>query len=137
MSVPRSAWLVVPSSRAWRGCAVVVAAFALLMQVVLAAPVALRMSAEPGMSPFGGILCGVADAGHPGGHAPARQPMGHDHGHCLLCGSAAVPLAWFAAAPFVPPTRRVGAASASAGCGGAAQGRLFDAYSSRAPPAGA
>jgi hypothetical protein len=96
---------------------------ALLLQVWVATPLGMAMSAEPA---FAGVPCGSGE------HAPER-PAEHEHQRCVLCVAAAVPLLstpalsahfpW-GAQELPQPVQQIGLAAAS---------RLH-AYSSRAPP---
>jgi hypothetical protein len=103
------------------------AAFALLAQVMFAAPLAVRMLLQA-------PLCTSEAAPVSPDHAPSPV-VPHDHGLCLLCHGATAPLAVLAAAILLPiPLVSVWRVQL-ADRGAARSGFGFWRYWSRAPPA--
>jgi hypothetical protein len=110
-----------------------IVAFAVLVQTLRAAPVALRMEAAAALPDGAAILClahlgeGAADPAQPTPAAP------HDHGQCLFCQGGTGPL--LAAALVIlasPPGLRLDRAPAPHS--EAPRASIALAYSSRAPP---
>lgn len=109
-----------------RGLVAGLAAFALLAQVLFAAPLAVRMLAD---AP---TCAAMADPGSDQAPSPAAP---HTHALCLLCQGAAVPLALLAATGLLPLLLfRPWRAAAPRYVTHQAASR-FRRYRSRAPPA--
>jgi hypothetical protein len=120
-----------------RAAAALVAAFAILMQLMLAPPLLLRMAADAAWlaaipTSHAGVAPGpVADAGEPG--QPALPA--HDHAHCVLCQSHLVPLLAVAVALPLIVAACWRLATQAAGAAMPRGRRRFESYASRAPPA--
>jgi hypothetical protein len=129
----RAAWTTA-ARNATRPVAAFVAAAAMLLQLVLAAPLEMRMLAASGLTGWPAALCAMRSAG--GVPDPARPPISpHDHDNCPVCLGHAAPVGILAGATrlFVASTNWrpwVLAAVATP-----EPSRPFRLYGSRAPPA--
>lgn len=117
-----------------------VAAFALLLQAVLAMPLALRMMAETMQwSQIGATICtATTDETAANNHRPAHQRPAHNHAQCLICQAHGLPLSLLAVvlcvllAPFGQTLMRSPAARGPFG-----RRDRYQSYLSRAPPVAA
>jgi hypothetical protein len=118
-----------PRSGAIRVAATLIAACAILLQVLLGAPLLIRMSAG------GTWLAGVPTCHRDASDQPAG-PEGHDHAHCVLCQGNLLP----PPASAIPVPRPGAEAALPASCIAMAAPppgrRRHEGYASRAPPSG-
>ncbi len=110
-------------------------ALALLLQVMFAAPLALRMAAASAGDDA--TACAPADAAPDHRPAPLHGPPLHGHEPCPLCGSHAAPVALPEAAPPLPPPATAWLPPPPARTAPPSRPARFTPYRSRAPPAAA
>ena len=114
-----------------------VAAFAvavgLLLNLILAPPLAMRMLSEQASTGWP-ALCASGSAGH--ASAPTRQLPGtpHDHSTCPLCQCHLIPMAVIAVVLSVFAVAMCGQRSVQVTLALAPPARPFWLYSPRAPP---
>ncbi len=121
---------------AWKSCVGAVAGWALLLQVLLAAPAALWMAdVTQQFSLATGVIC---TGSAPGGREDRRQnpgdPTDHRVQHCRFCSLSTPPLAVAATAAFPAPRGTYRLAVVSAPLAPSIQAPRFSPYISRAPP---
>jgi hypothetical protein len=118
------------------GAAVVVAA-ALLLQVLVTPPLAMRMLSGLAQGAWSSVLCTSSDRART--DAPARAPQlpasPHHHDTCLLCQSHPASLGLIAVAVFALAAAGTWHRAAWTWRSGATPPLLFGAYRPRAPPA--
>lgn len=135
---------MMPEAAAWparargamRSAAAFVAAAAIFLQLILAAPLEMRMLLGADVAAWPFALCAMRSAGGTSDPAPASPPASpHDHYNCPVCQSHAVPLGILAGGT------RIFVASTSwrpwlqNDVPAPAPTRPFRLYGSRAPPA--
>ncbi len=111
-------------------------AFALLLQVLFAAPLAIRMAAAASLT--GDVVTSCAPVAqvndpHPGHH----QLPPHHHEQCPLCSSHAVPVALPMGKPPLPPLATAWLFLRPPPTAPPGRSLRFTSYLSRAPPAAA
>ncbi len=114
-----------------------IVSLSILLQVIVSAPLLLRMADQAGASGLDRIPTCVAASsaaeGHQGG-ADRPIPASHDHAHCLLCQGSLLPL--LPGDISVPaPTPVILSMALAAHRGTAPDGRRFEVYAPRGPPA--
>jgi hypothetical protein len=129
--------LAAPASRRLSGSAGIasgLASMAILLQVLLAAPLLLRMSVPADAAGSAGfpICSAFASASASSPHGPL--PAAHDHAHCPLCQNGFLPL--LAAGVALPlPVHTLLALARQPHRHAAPDGhRRFSAFAPRAPP---
>ncbi len=138
--MPASAYLAEPVRGLPATCrlAGAVVACALLLQALLALPLAVRMAAEAMQwRDLGATVCTHSDDGTQAGDPrPGGQPPVHDHTQCQICQGVVLPFGLLVAALgllavlFAPS---LGAAPVAAGP--SRRRNRYGSYLSRAPPA--
>jgi hypothetical protein len=109
-----------------------IVAFAVLVQTLVAAPVALRMEATAALPDGAAILC-LAHVGEAADHPHPAPASPHDHGQCLFCQGGTGPLLTAALVVLAaPPGLRLDRAPPPDS--EAPRASIALAYSSRAPP---
>jgi hypothetical protein len=126
-----------PVTRANGGLAALLAIFAMAIQLVFAAPIAMRMAGSgPGPLFPEAARCGAPAQNHgdTARKAPGHTAPGPSHARCLFCAGNAVasagPLAMAVPLPN-PAFERIGTKLAATP---PVPGRRFEPYTSRAPP---
>jgi hypothetical protein len=110
---------------------------AILLQVIVSAPLLLRMADQASASGLDGIPTCIAasySAATHDEHHDGPAPAPHDHAHCLLCQGSLLPL--LAADVSIPaPTPAILSMALAAYRGATPDGRRFEVYAPRGPPA--
>jgi hypothetical protein len=129
----RESWTA-EASAAVRTIAAFVAATAMLLQLFLAAPLAMRMPPEAGSTAWPVVLCGMRSSG--GAADPARTPVvPHQHDDCPVCQSNSMPLGILAGAMLLFVVAATCRRYLWTAVVAPAPARPFRLYGSRAPPA--
>ena len=111
---------------------------ALLLQALLAVPLAVRMTAEAMQwLDLGLTVCSHAEDGTLAGDSrPSGQPVSHDHAQCQLCQGAMLPFGLLAAVLCLLAVVFAAAPAQATVAAPAAWRRIrYGSYLSRAPPA--